>query len=116
VHKPDCLFCKIVQGDIPAQMVYQDDKVTAFRDIAPQAPVHILVIPNLHLTDLLAIDEPAHRPYWEAMLQAVQKVSKVEPLGQGFRVVVNNGPDAGQAVGHLHFHLLGGRRMSWPPG
>lgn len=111
----DCIFCKIAQGAIPAQFVHQDDTVVAFRDLHPQAPVHVLVVPRQHIAGLT---EPAAADpkVLAAVYRAIQGL--VEPLGlaKGFRVVVNCGPEGGQTVGHLHFHLLGGRSMGWPPG
>jgi histidine triad (HIT) family protein len=112
----DCLFCKIAAGDIPAKVVYQDDEIVAFRDIHPAAPTHLLVIPRRHLTGLAAAD-PDDQALLGALLLAANRLARDEGLTDGgFRVVVNNGPNAGQSVDHLHVHLLGGRRMSWPPG
>ena len=106
----ECIFCKIVDGDIPAALVYQDDKVIAFDDISPQAPVHTLVIPRAHhehLGDDLDADTLA------AVFSAVPKVAAIKGVDvSGYRVIVNNGPDANQLVAHLHVHVLGGRRMA----
>jgi histidine triad (HIT) family protein len=112
----DCLFCKIAAGDIPAKVVYQDDEIVAFRDIHPAAPTHLLVIPRRHLTGLAAADQD-DQALLGALLLVANRLARDEGLTDGgFRVVVNDGPNAGQSVDHLHVHLLGGRRMSWPPG
>ena len=108
----DCLFCKIISGDIPSAKVYEDDLVYAFRDIAPQAPTHVLVIPKQHITGMSAIDE-ADDQLLAACLRACKKVAEMENLTEsGFRVVSNCGADACQSVHHLHFHVLGGRQMA----
>jgi histidine triad (HIT) family protein len=111
-----CNFCGIVDGKIPAHLVYQDDRVVAFRDINPQAPVHILIIPRKHVAGVLDIAPEDH-----GLIGAIFKVAATLAREQGiadtgFRVVVNSGSDAGQSVSHLHYHLIGGRRMKWPPG
>jgi histidine triad (HIT) family protein len=112
----DCIFCRIAAKEIPADLVYEDDEVVAFRDINPQAPVHLLIIPRRHLSGLAAAGE-ADTPLLGRLALVAAELAEKEGLGQsGYRVVVNNGPDAGQAVDHLHYHLLGGRRMTWPPG
>lgn len=113
---PDCLFCKIVGGAIPATIVHRDDQVTAFRDIQPQAPVHVLVVPNQHIASLTEaqMTDPA---LLGTLLQATAAIAQREGLAShGYRVVANTGPDAGQSVAHLHLHLLGGRPLAWPPG
>ena len=108
----DCLFCKIINGDIPSAKVYEDEKVYAFRDIAPQAPVHVLVIPKKHVASVAAIDELDDATV-AACLRACRKVAELEGLTEGgFRVVSNCGDDACQSVKHLHFHVLGGRKMT----
>ena len=108
----DCLFCKIINGDIPSAKVYEDEKVYAFRDIAPQAPVHVLVIPKKHVASVGAIDELDDATV-AACLRACRKVAELEGLTEcGFRVVSNCGDDACQSVKHLHFHVLGGRKLS----
>ncbi len=108
----DCLFCKIINGDIPSAKVYEDEKVYAFRDIAPQAPVHVLVIPKKHVASVAAIDELDDAPV-AACLRACRKVAELEGLTEGgFRVVSNCGDDACQSVKHLHFHVLGGKKLS----
>lgn len=111
-----CLFCKIARGDIPAQIVYQDDTVTAFRDINPQAPVHFLVIPNRHVGSAAEIG-PGNGALMAALMVAANHVAEQEGLAPtGYRLVMNVGADAGMTVPHLHLHVLGGRRLSWPPG
>ncbi|HLS90239.1 MAG TPA: histidine triad nucleotide-binding protein [Limnochordia bacterium] len=112
----DCIFCRIVSGEIPSEKVYEDGTVTAFKDINPVAPVHILVIPNRHIPSLAHVQE-SDRELLGHLLVALTKVATSQGLDQrGYRVVVNTGQDGGQAVGHIHFHLLGGRSMAWPPG
>lgn len=109
----DCLFCKIAQGAIPAQIVYQDEHAIAFRDLNPQAPVHVLVVPRAHVPSLAEIDEASCL----CVLQAVNRVAIQEGLAEsGYRVVTNVGRDAQQSVPHLHWHVLGGRSLGWPPG
>ena len=107
----DCLFCKIVAGDIPSAKVYEDEFCYAFRDINPQAPTHVLVVSKAHvanLTEAAALPDNA----LAAMLRAIPKIAAQEKLEKGYRVVSNCGPDACQSVPHLHFHILGGRQMS----
>src|SRR5882724_2734753 len=112
----DCLFCSIVAKKIPATIVVESDKSIAFRDINPKAPTHVLVIPKEHLDNLMAL-EKRHADVLLDIHMMIQQVAKAEGVDQtGFRVVVNNGKNAGQAVGHLHYHVLAGRKLSWPPG
>jgi histidine triad (HIT) family protein len=111
-----CVFCRIAQGQQAADIVYQDDNVTAFKDIAPQAPTHILLIPNRHIRGLDAATE-AEAGLLGAMFLIAGRIAVDEALDRdGYRLVVNSGHDAGQSVMHLHVHILGGRRLSWPPG
>jgi len=111
-----CLFCRIIAGNIPADLVYQDEHVVAFRDIDPQAPVHILIIPREHISGVDDIQEQ-HRELIGHIFMVASKLAAREKVGlSGYRVVVNSGRDAGQAVDHLHYHLLAGRKLSWPPG
>ena len=111
----DCLFCKIVAGDIPAQLVAESDTALAFYDIAPQAPVHVLVIPKAHVTDINEVD--GERPVMDDLIALVQRVVADEGVKDtGYRLVINVGVDGQQTVPHLHIHVLGGRRMTWPPG
>lgn len=109
----NCLFCRIAAGEIPSSKVYEDDKVLAFRDIDPQAPVHVLIIPKAHYDSILdaPADVTAHMAEVAAKIAADEGVA-----GKGFRLVVNTGEDGGQSVKHLHMHLLGGRSLQWPPG
>ena len=111
----DCLFCKIAAGQIPATIVYQDDDVVAFKDIHPQAPVHILLIPRRHIASMAEIST-ADGPILAKLFITADQLAQDNHLKEGYRFVTNVGPDAGQSVFHLHFHLLGGRKMSWPPG
>lgn len=112
----DCLFCAIVAGDIPADVVHRDDRSVAFRDIDPQAPVHVLVIPAVHHAN--ASDLAAADPDLAGHLLAVAgRVASAEGVGDsGYRIVTNTGEGAGQSVHHVHFHVLGGRGLTWPPG
>ena len=112
----DCIFCQIAAGDIAADLVYQDEQVVAFRDITPQAPTHILIIPRRHIGTLLETDEETV-PLLGRMQHAAVEIARREGLDQrGFRLVTNCLEEAGQSVFHLHLHLLGGRRLGWPPG
>lgn len=106
----DCLFCKIIAGDIPSAKVYEDEAVFAFRDIHPQAPTHILLVPKAHV-ESVARAEDLPPETGAALLSAMGKIARREGLDGGFRVVSNCGPDACQTVPHLHFHILGGRKM-----
>ncbi len=107
----NCLFCKIIKGDIPSTCVYQDEKTYAFRDINPAAPTHVLVVPKAHVTGMSGIDE-ADDATLAACLRAVKKVAELENLTGGFRTISNCGSDACQTVPHLHFHVLGGKQLS----
>ena|SRR5688572_16529711 len=111
----NCLFCKIIAGSIPATVVYKDENMTAFRDINPQAPTHILIIPNRHLVSVSAAETGDANLLGTLLLMGKQLAEK-ENLVRGYRLVINDGEDGGQTVAHLHVHLLGGRRMTWPPG
>jgi histidine triad (HIT) family protein len=112
----ECLFCKIVKGEIKADLVYSDTDVIAFTDIKPAAPVHILIIPRRHVGTAQDIDS-TNSNLMAAIFSAVPKIAKIKDLADnGYRVVVNCKKDAGQEVFHLHAHLLGGRKFSWPPG
>jgi histidine triad (HIT) family protein len=112
---PDCLFCKIVAGEIPADVVHQNETVIGFRDLTPQAPTHVLVIPRSHYPNAaeLAQGEPATAAH---LFDAAREIAASEGLGNGYRMVLNTGADANQTVFHVHMHLLGGRSMGWPPG
>ena len=110
-----CLFCKIIEGASPSTAVYQDELVYAFADINPKAPVHVLIVPREHIGSLSeAVD--GHRAILGHLLWVAAEVARKKGLGNGYRVVINNGDDGGQTVDHLHLHLLGGRAMTWPPG
>ncbi|MBQ6805282.1 MAG: histidine triad nucleotide-binding protein [Clostridia bacterium] len=107
----DCLFCKIIEGDIPSAKVYEDEYCYAFRDIAPQAPTHILVVSKEHVQNVKEAAELSDAAL-AAIIRAIGKIAEQEKLEKGFRVVTNCGPDACQSVNHLHFHILGGRQMA----
>ena len=111
----DCLFCRIVAGEIPAQKVYEDDHTFAFEDLHPQAPTHVLIVPKKHIAGL-AEAAAADAEVLGLCLWAAAEIARQHGLRGGYRTVVNVGPDGGQTVFHLHVHLLGGRAMSWPPG
>ena len=111
----DTIFGKIIRREIPADIVYEDDLALAFRDVSPQAPTHILVIPKKPIPRLSESTED-DTALMGHLLMTVKKVAEQENLGNGYRVAINNGRDAGQSVDHLHLHILGGRSMSWPPG
>lgn len=109
-----CIFCKIVKKEIPSSIVYEDDKVLAFNDISPQAPTHVIVIPREHVASLAEIKDLS---VLSDLFRVVNKIAADRGIAKsGFRTVINNGRAAGQAVDHLHIHLLGGRDFSWPPG
>jgi histidine triad (HIT) family protein len=113
-----CLFCGIVAGEIPADIVRSDDRTVAFRDIAPQAPVHVLIVPRRHITNAGTV-AAADAEDVTALLLAAQEVAAAEGIAgedRGYRLVFNVGPDALNSVPHLHLHLLGGRSLGWPPG
>ena len=106
----DCLFCRIIQGAVPSETVYQDDYVYAFRDISPQAPVHVLVVPREHIESSAQLNaENSH--FAAKCFEAISTIAKNEALDSGFRVITNSGIDGGQSVPHLHFHLLGGKTL-----
>ena len=116
MSEQNCLFCKIAAGQIPAQVVYEDDRVVAFRDINPQAPTHILVIPREHIASLSEA-ERGHAPLLGHLLLTAAGVARAGGLSEsGFRTIINNGSGAGQSVFHVHVHVLGGRALQWPPG
>lgn len=111
----DCIFCKIVSGDIPSRKAYEDDKVLAFYDLEPQAPVHVLIIPKEHISCAAEINSE-NSAVVAHIFEVAAKVADELGLDGDFRVVTNSGIKAGQTVKHLHFHLLGGRDFTWPPG
>ena len=110
----DCLFCKIAQGQIPSNKLFEDDKILAFYDIDPQAPVHVLVIPKEHIASAMEVT-PENSALIAKVWEAIPKIAKDLDLDNGFRVVNNCGKDGMQTVQHLHFHLLGKKKMGWPP-
>lgn len=112
----DCLFCRIARGEIPADMVHEDDEIVAFRDVNPRAPTHILLIPRRHITAASELTE-ADGPLLGHLFAAAAQIARDAGVAEhGYRLVTNSGPAAGQSVPHLHFHLMGGRSMGWPPG
>jgi len=112
----DCLFCKIAKKEIPSKAVYEDDRVYAFEDINPQAPLHVLIVPKKHIASLNEFEKNDGGLLAEMHL-AAKKIAKDKGVSEkGYRTVFNIGPDAGMAVAHLHLHLLGGRKFGWPPG
>jgi histidine triad (HIT) family protein len=113
---PDCLFCSIASGEVPATVVSSNERTIAFRDINPQAPVHVLVITRSHYANLAEL-AAADNDLLAGLVAHAHEVAAAEGVAdQGYRVVFNTGPDGGQTVGHVHAHVLGGRRMTWPPG
>ena len=106
-----CLFCKIIAGEIPSTKVYEDETVLAFRDIAPQAPTHVLVVPKTHIEDCNGITAE-NSAVIAHIFEVIPQIAKAEGLANGYRVVSNCGPDAGQTVQHLHFHILGGKALA----
>lgn len=109
----DCVFCSIAAKEIPSQIVYEDDEIVAFKDLNPRAPLHVLVVPRRHVERLADVDDPGLAG---KLALAASRVAKDAGHGESFRLVVNNGAGAGQSVFHLHFHVLGGRPFTWPPG
>lgn len=113
----DCIFCKIVAGEIPADIVYEDDAVVAFRDLSPQAPTHVLVIPRRHIATINDLETEEDEKVVGRMYRAARAIAVAEGLAEtGYRTVMNCNEDGGQTVFHIHLHLLGGRPMRWPPG
>ncbi|MHB8781257.1 MAG: histidine triad nucleotide-binding protein [Candidatus Geothermincolia bacterium] len=112
----DCLFCRIAAGDVAADVVYQDDQVIAFKDVQPQAPFHLLVIPKRHVTSAFDLG-PDDATLLSRIFEVAKKIAAAdEAVAGGVRILTNVGSQAGQVVMHLHFHVLGGRRLGWPPG
>ena len=113
----DCIFCRIASGEIPATVVARNDHAVAFRDLNPQAPVHILVIPTQHITSMADADSDSAELALARAIRLAVQVAKAEGLDDGgYRLVINTGRDGGQSVWHVHVHLLAGRRLGWPPG
>jgi histidine triad (HIT) family protein len=113
-YEPDCLFCRIAAGEIPSDRVYEDEAVVVFRDLNPKAPTHVLAIPRRHIASAANLTD-ADAELLAALFGAMRHVAEEAGL-RGYRIVTNVGAEAGQSVFHLHFHLLGGRGMAWPPG
>jgi len=112
----NCIFCQIINGKIPCNKVYEDDKILAFKDINPEAPVHIVVVPKQHIQSVLDLDEN-NISITVDIFNAINKIAKQLGIDKdGFRVVANTGINGGQTVAHLHYHILGGRSLQWPPG
>jgi len=112
----DCIFCKIIKGEIPCSKVYEDDKVLAFNDINPQAPVHILIVPKTHVQSIMDMNLDEYQIIGHVFNVASKLAKELHVDEKGFRIVNNIGEDGGQTVPHVHFHLLGGRSLQWPPG
>lgn len=112
----DCIFCKIASGEIPCEKVFEDDQVIAFRDLNPQAPEHVLVIPKIHVASISEADASHHKLLGHIQLKIAEIARLLKIDEKGYRVVTNIGTEGGQTVGHLHYHVLGGRTMQWPPG
>jgi histidine triad (HIT) family protein len=112
----NCIFCKIVAGESPSQMLYQDERITAFRDIQPVAPTHVLIVPNRHIARLQDMT-PEDEPLVGRMFSVARQIAEAEGIAEsGYRLIINNGPHGGQVVYHLHLHLIGGQRMRYPMG
>ena len=109
----DCIFCKIVSGEIPSKVVYEDENVLAFNDIAPQAPIQIVVIPKKHFANILELNDSS---ILSAIFESIKKIAAEQKMKDGFRIVCNTGSQGGQTVEHLHFPILSGRNLQWPPG
>lgn len=112
----DCIFCKIAKHEIPSKVAYEDDKIIAFHDVNPQAPVHLLIAPKKHIPSVMGISPEDSDIMSDVILVAQKLAGEYNIDNSGFKIVVNTGEEGGQSVAHLHFHLLGGRPMKWPPG
>lgn len=112
----DCIFCKIIEKEIPANIVYEDDKILAFHDLSPVSPVHVLIIPKVHIDSLNMLDEKNANLIGYLMCKVKDIAKELGVDKSGYRLVTNTGDEGGQTVGHIHFHLTGGRQMKWPPG
>jgi len=112
----NCAFCRVAAGAAPARILFEDDDVVAFHDVAPRAPVHVLVIPRRHLASLASTNKGDEQILGKLLLAAAEVARRTGIVESGYRVVTNSGPGAGQSVFHLHLHVLGGRPMGWPPG
>lgn len=112
----DCLFCKIIEGSIPSTKVYEDEHLFAFKDINPMAPVHVVIVPKVHFDSLNEVDENTSKVLGHLMSKVPEIAQSLGVKESGYRLVNNCGVDGGQTVGHIHYHLLGGRNLQWPPG
>jgi len=112
----ECIFCRIISGEIPSQIVYQDDAVIAFRDIEPVAPFHVLVVPRRHIGSLAEVESADQETLGRLLAAAAEVARRQEAAAGGYRVVINCGEQGGQTVSHLHIHVLAGRYFGWPPG
>jgi len=112
----DCIFCRIAAKEIPSKIVYEDDLIVAFDDIRPQAPIHTLIVPKTHYASLNNLPADGAEVIGHILAKAPEIAAVKEIKASGYRLVLNTGPDSGQDVFHIHFHLLGGRKMRWPPG
>ena len=113
----DCIFCKIAAGEIPSQKVFEDESVVAFKDLSPQAPVHVLIVPKKHVQSVAQLSAVDKELAAHILVDVTPKLANELGIADtGFRLVVNTGDEGGQTVNHLHVHLLGGRKMTWPPG
>jgi histidine triad (HIT) family protein len=112
----DCIFCKVVSGEIPSDIVFEGDRVIAFRDINPQAPTHVQVIPRTHVAHIADFETERDGAWLAELFDVANRIAREEGLDKGYRLVINNGALAGQSVMHVHLHLIGGRRLGWPPG
>lgn len=117
MSEADCIFCKVVRKEVPAREVLRDENIVAFHDLNPQAPTHVLVVPVVHADQLSDFVRKASSAVKERLFSAAAEIGKkFERDHKGYRIVINEGPDGGQTVGHLHLHVLAGRHMTWPPG
>ncbi len=112
----DCLFCKVISKEVPSEIVYEDDKIIAFKDIQPQAPVHVLIVPKEHISTLMDLTEDSAELMGYLHLKVKEIAEEVGVADSGFRLACNYGKDGDQIIPHIHFHLLGGRSLTWPPG
>ncbi len=116
MEREDCIFCKIIKKQIPCELVYEDDKVIGFKDISPQAPIHIIIIPKEHISDLNCLNVEQAEIIGHIFIVAKEIAQTLGIAESGYRIVTNCGEQGGQTVQHIHFHLLGGRMLQWPPG
>lgn len=112
----DCIFCKVASREIPSDLVAEGEHVIAFRDINPQAPTHVQVIPRMHVAHIADFDTERDGAWLNELFEVAARVARDEGLDKGYRLVINNGPLAGQSVAHVHLHVIGGRQLGWPPG